>query len=182
MPKNADLAKTLVTAAKKTEQRAFLSDAPVGVLQQTLRDLDAAWKAHEDSKTGLHRGPKVQPPRFKSRKDNRQSARFTKSDRWSITEDGRLRLPKIGDVRVKWTRDLPSAPTSVTLIKENACGAHVRPGSSPAARTTPTPVGKNQEPTRSGQPQHNRATHRRRIPVLQRGKAEVKTCTTRRPG
>ncbi|MET9886966.1 RNA-guided endonuclease TnpB family protein [Streptomyces sp. NPDC006430] len=120
VPKNADLAKTLVTAAKKTEQRAFLSDAPVGVLQQTLRDLDAAWKAHEDSKTGLRRGPKVQSPRFKSRKDNRQSARFTKSDRWSITEDGRLRLPKIGDVRVKWTRDLPSAPTSVTLIKDRS--------------------------------------------------------------
>ncbi|MER7465710.1 RNA-guided endonuclease TnpB family protein [Streptomyces sp. NPDC097981] len=120
VPKNADLAKTAVTAAKKTEQRAFLSDAPVGVLQQTLRDLDAAWKAHEDSKSGLRRGPKVQPPRFKSRKDNRQSARFTKSDRWSITEDGRLRLPKIGDVRVKWTRDLPSAPTSVTLIKDRS--------------------------------------------------------------
>jgi putative transposase len=120
VPKNADLAKTLITAAKKTEQRAFLSDAPVGVLQQTLRDLDAAWKAHEDSKSGLRRGPKVQPPRFKSRKDNRQSARFTKSDRWSITEDGRLRLPKIGNVRVKWTRDLPSAPTSVTLIKDRS--------------------------------------------------------------
>jgi putative transposase len=120
VPKNADLAKTLITVAKKTEQRAFLSDAPVGVLQQTLRDLDAAWKAHEDSKSGLRRGPKVQPPRFKSRKDNRQSARFTKSDRWSITENGRLRLPKIGDVRVKWTRDLPSAPTSVTLIKDRS--------------------------------------------------------------
>ncbi|MEV7615540.1 RNA-guided endonuclease TnpB family protein [Streptomyces sp. NPDC089799] len=120
VPKNPDLAKALITNAKKTAERAFLSDAPVGVMQQTLRDLDAAWKAHEDSKTGKRKGPKVQPPRFKSRKDSRQAARFTKSDRWSITEDGRLRLPKIGDVRVKWTRDLPSDPTSVTLIKDRS--------------------------------------------------------------
>lgn len=120
VPKNPDLSKTLITAAKKTEERYYLKDAPVGVLQQTLRDLDAAWKAHEDSKTGVRKGPKVQPPKHKSKKDSRQSARFTLSDRFKITEDGRLRLPKIGDVRVKWTRDLPSAPSSVTLIKDRS--------------------------------------------------------------
>ncbi|MFI1159949.1 RNA-guided endonuclease InsQ/TnpB family protein [Streptomyces sioyaensis] len=120
IPKNPELCKTLITRAKKTGERAFLSDAPVGVLQQTLRDLDAAWKAHEDSKTGARKGPRVCPPKFKSKKDNRQSARFTRSDRWSITDTGRLRLPKIGDVRVKWTRDLPSDPTSVTLIQDRS--------------------------------------------------------------
>uniref|UniRef100_A0AAU2V311 Transposase n=1 Tax=Streptomyces sp. NBC_00003 TaxID=2903608 RepID=A0AAU2V311_9ACTN len=120
IPKNAELAKTLITAAKKTPERAFLSDAPVGVMQQALRDLDVAWKAHEDSKSGKRKGPKVAPPRFKSRKDNRQTARFTRSDRFAVLDSGRLRLPKIGDVRVKWTRDLPSAPTSVTLIKDRS--------------------------------------------------------------
>ncbi|MDT0548021.1 MULTISPECIES: RNA-guided endonuclease TnpB family protein [Streptomyces] len=118
IPKNAELGKTLVTVAKKTEDRAFLSNCPVGVMQQTLRDLDAAWKAHEDSKTGKRKGPKVATPRFKSRKDTRQTARFTRSDRWSILEDGMLRLPKIVDVRVTWTRDLPSGPSSVTLVKD----------------------------------------------------------------
>ncbi|WP_198540038.1 RNA-guided endonuclease TnpB family protein [Streptomyces sp. CT34] len=118
VPKNAELGKTLITAAKKSAEREFLSDAPVGVMQQTLRDLDGAWKAHEDSKTGNRRGPKVAPPRFKSKKDNRQTARFTRSDRFSVTDGGRLRLPKIGEVRVKWSRDLPSAPSSVTLIKD----------------------------------------------------------------
>jgi putative transposase len=29
-------------------------------------------------------------------------------------------LPKIGDIKVKWTRDLPSAPSSVTLIKDRS--------------------------------------------------------------
>ncbi|MFJ3722436.1 helix-turn-helix domain-containing protein [Streptomyces sp. NPDC090045] len=110
VPKNTDLAKMLITQAKKTTTRAFLSDAPVGVLQQALRDLDAAWKAHEDSKTGKRKGPKVAPPRFKSRKDNRQTARFTRSDWWSITKAGKLRLPKIGDLKVKWTVNCPRTP------------------------------------------------------------------------
>ncbi|EFL28112.1 transposase [Streptomyces himastatinicus ATCC 53653] len=120
IPKAAELGKLLITRAKKTPERAFLTQAPVGVLQQTLRDLDKAWKAHEDSKTGKRKGPKIGPPRRKSRKDNRQTARFTVSDRFKITEDGKLRLPKIGDVRVKWTRDLPSVPSSVTLIKDRS--------------------------------------------------------------
>ncbi|NGO69388.1 RNA-guided endonuclease InsQ/TnpB family protein [Streptomyces boncukensis] len=118
IPKAAELGKLLITVAKKTPQRSFLTDAPVGVLQQTLRDLDQAWKAHENSKTGKRPGPKVEPPRRKSRKDNRQTARFTISDRFKVLEDGKLRLPKIGDVRVKWTRALPSVPSSVTLVKD----------------------------------------------------------------
>ncbi len=32
--------------------------------------------------------------------------------------NGRLRLPKIGDVEVRWSRDLPSDPASVTVIKD----------------------------------------------------------------
>ncbi|MCX4779167.1 hypothetical protein OG435_20670 [Streptomyces sp. NBC_01264] len=101
VPKNPYLSKALITTAKKTGERAWLSDAPVGVLQQALRDLDKAWAAHEDSKTGKRKGPKVAPPRFKSKKDNRESARFTASDRFKILDDGKLRLPKVGDVRVK---------------------------------------------------------------------------------
>ncbi|MFI6049999.1 RNA-guided endonuclease InsQ/TnpB family protein [Streptomyces violascens] len=106
VPKSADLSKLLITRVKRTPERAFLSVAPVGVMQQVLRDLDVAWKAYEESKTGRRNGPRVGPPRFKSRKDNRQTARFTRSDRFAVLDSGRLRLPKIGDVRVKWTRDL----------------------------------------------------------------------------
>ncbi|MEU8280452.1 transposase, partial [Microbispora bryophytorum] len=32
----------------------------------------------------------------------------------------KLRLPKIGDVSVRWSRDLPAEPTSVTVIKDAA--------------------------------------------------------------
>jgi hypothetical protein len=45
------------------------------------------------------------------------AARFTANARWQITPGGKLRLPKIGDVAVRWSRELPSAPSSVTVIK-----------------------------------------------------------------
>lgn len=44
--------------------------------------------------------------------------RFTANARWKITTGGDLSLPKIGDVRVKWSRVLPSVPSTVTVIKD----------------------------------------------------------------
>ncbi|MFJ4275217.1 RNA-guided endonuclease InsQ/TnpB family protein [Streptomyces coelicoflavus] len=69
---------------------------------------------------GTREGPKVGAPRFKSRKDARQSIRFTANARWSIRDGGRLCLPKIGAVKVKWSRTLPSTPSSVTVIRDAA--------------------------------------------------------------
>jgi len=48
----------------------------------------------------------------------RQAARFTANARFKVLATGRLRLPKIGDVEVRWSRDLPSAPSSVTVIRD----------------------------------------------------------------
>lgn len=59
-------------------------------------------------------------PRFKSRKDTRQAVRFTANARWTITPGGKLRLPKIGDVAVRWSRTLPSTPSTVTVVKDAA--------------------------------------------------------------
>jgi putative transposase len=117
-PKSGDLSKLLITQAKRTEERAWLSNAPVGVMQQALRDLDTAYRNFFDSLSGKRKGPKVGEPRFRSRRDNRQTARYTRSDRWTITESGKLRLPKVGEVKVKWSRSLPSDPTSVTVVKD----------------------------------------------------------------
>ncbi|WP_053617442.1 RNA-guided endonuclease TnpB family protein [Nocardiopsis sp. NRRL B-16309] len=120
VPKNTELSKALITQAKQTPERTWLSQVSAIPLQQALRDLDRAWAAHEDSKTGTRKGPKVGAPRFKSRRDNRQSARFTANARWRITPAGKLSLPRVGDVKVRWSRNLPSAPTSVTVIKDAA--------------------------------------------------------------
>jgi putative transposase len=58
----------------------------------------------------------VGPPRFK-RRTAAQAIRFTRNARFAVLGNGRLRLPKIGDVAVKWSRALPSEPTSVTVAK-----------------------------------------------------------------
>src|SRR5260370_32677605 len=46
--------------------------------------------------------------------------RFTGNSRFRVLGNGRLRLPKIGDVKVRWSRDLPAQPSSVTVIRDAA--------------------------------------------------------------
>ncbi|MFD0267346.1 RNA-guided endonuclease InsQ/TnpB family protein [Streptomyces sp. NPDC127106] len=117
-PKAGDLSKLLITEAKKTGERVWLGDVSAVVLQQSLRDLDAAYRNFFDGLKGKR--PRMGAPRFKSRKDNRQAVRFTANARWKITTGGDLSLPKIGDVRVKWSRSLPSVPSTVTVVKDAA--------------------------------------------------------------
>lgn len=54
---------------------------------------------------------------MKSRNDHRQSFRLTR-DGFSIRPSGRLFVAKVGPVRVRWSRELPSEPSSVTIIRE----------------------------------------------------------------
>ncbi|WP_432101989.1 RNA-guided endonuclease InsQ/TnpB family protein [Streptomyces sp. bgisy091] len=117
-PKTGDLSKQLITEAKKTPERAWLGEVSAVVLQQSLRDLDAAYRNFFDGLKGKR--PRMGAPRFKSKRDTRQSVRFTANARWSITTGGRLRLPKIGDLKVKWSRSLPSVPSTVTVVKDSA--------------------------------------------------------------
>ena len=109
-----------LTAPKETPERAWLGDVSSVVLQQALADLNTAYRNFLASVTGRRKGPRVAPPRFQSRKDRRQAVRFTANSRFRVLGDGRLRLPKIGDVEVRWSRDLPAAPTSVTVIRDAA--------------------------------------------------------------
>ena len=109
-----------LTAAKASPERAWLGEVSAVVLQQALADLNAAYRNFFASLAGRRKGPKTGPPRLRSRKDRRQAIRFTRNARFSITPGSKLRLPKIGDVPVRWSRDLPSAPSSVTVIKDAA--------------------------------------------------------------
>ncbi len=107
-----------LTAAKKTPGRAWLAEVSSVVLQQSLRDLDTAYRNFFDGLKGKR--PRTGPPRFKSRKDTRQSVRFTANAGWKITAGGKLRLPKVGDVPVRWSRSLPCVPSTVTVVKDSA--------------------------------------------------------------
>ncbi|MET8154822.1 transposase [Sphaerisporangium sp. NPDC005289] len=117
---DGELSNRVITQAKQTPERAWLGEVSAVVLQQALADLNAAYRNFFASITGKRRGPRVAAPRFRSKKDNRQAVRFTRNARFSITPGGRLRLPKIGDVTVRWSRPLPSDPGSVTVVKDAA--------------------------------------------------------------
>ncbi|WP_149259589.1 RNA-guided endonuclease TnpB family protein [Actinomadura sp. K4S16] len=117
---DAELSKRIITQAKATPERAWLGEVSSVVLQQALADLNTAYRNFFASLSGKRKGRKVAPPRYRSRKDNRQAIRFTRNSRFKVLGNGRLRLPKIGDLAVRWSRALPSAPSSVAVIKDAA--------------------------------------------------------------
>jgi putative transposase len=126
---DADLSARL-TKAKASPERAWLGEVSAVPLQQSLADLNVAYRRFFAYRKALRvwqaagrKGPRprrIGLPRFRTRKDRRQVIRFTRNARFSVTQGGRLRLPKIGEIEVRWSRDLPSEPSSVTVILDAA--------------------------------------------------------------
>ncbi len=117
LPSNGDLQKICITQAKKTKEREWLGEVSNIPLQQSIADLGVAFKNFFDSRNGKTKGVKVNPPKFK-KKNNRQTARFRKGG-FSI-KAAKVYLAKIGCIKTKWSRPLPSEPSSVTVIKDCA--------------------------------------------------------------
>lgn len=117
--KDADLQRQVITEAKKTPERSWLGEVSNVVLVQSLNDLHKAYRAFFASVTGKRKGPKVAPPRFKSKKDNRQAIRLTRNG-FSIRPNRRLYVAKVGEIEVRWSRALPAEPSSVTVVKDAA--------------------------------------------------------------
>lgn len=117
LPSNNDLQKLVITQAKKTEEREWLSTVSNIPLQQSVADLGVAYKNFFDSRNGKRKGKKVGTPNFK-KKTGRQTARFRIGG--FVMKGESVYLAKIGDVSPIWSRDLPSSPTSVTVIKDAA--------------------------------------------------------------
>lgn len=114
---DSEIQRRVITAAKSTEQRSWLAEVPSVALVQSVNDSRRAWRNFFDSVTGKRKGRKVGRPRFKSRKDRRQSFRLTRNG-FSLKANGRLFVAKVGEVRVRWSRGLHSQPSSVTIIRE----------------------------------------------------------------
>ncbi|GAA3436809.1 RNA-guided endonuclease TnpB family protein [Kutzneria kofuensis] len=112
-----EVQRRVITHAKTGQARAWLSEVASVALVQSVRDAHRAYQNWFDSLAKRRAGRKVGRPRFKSRKDTRQSFRLTRNG-FSLRPNGRLCLAKIGDVTVRWSRDLPSEPSSVTIIRE----------------------------------------------------------------
>ncbi|WP_448330079.1 RNA-guided endonuclease InsQ/TnpB family protein [Streptomyces sp. DSM 41534] len=112
------LQKMVITAGKKTPEREWLREAPSVCLVQSLQDLHTAYRNFFASKRGVRQGPKIAPPKMK-KKSGRQPIRFTRNG-FKLRDNGRLFIAKLGDVAVRWSRPLPSDPSSVTVIKDPA--------------------------------------------------------------
>jgi putative transposase len=106
-----------LTLSKKTEERVWLNDVSSVPLQQSLKQLEIAYKNYFDSLKGKRKGKKVGQPKFK-KKTSSQSATFAKSG-FTIKGES-VYLAKIGIVNPIWSRKLPSEPSSVTIIKDCA--------------------------------------------------------------
>ena len=113
------LYRRLVTEAKRTPERSWLSTAPSIVLTQAIRDLQRGYRNYFDSIKGRRKGPKIRPPKFRSRKEARQSIRFGRTG-FSLQSNGRLYLARIGEVPIIWSRPLPANPSSVTIVRDAA--------------------------------------------------------------
>lgn len=116
---DTDVQKAVVTAAKSTPERSWLAEVSSVVLVQACQDARMAYRNWFESMSGKRKGRKVGAPKFRSRKGNRQSIRFTRNG-FSLRPNGKLYAAKIGELKVAWSRELPSEPSSVTIVKDSA--------------------------------------------------------------
>jgi putative transposase len=114
---DSEVQRRVITQAKKTTQRAWLAEVPSVALVQSVNDARQAWRNFFATSRGKRRGRPLGRPKVKSKKDHRQSFRLTRNG-FSVHADGRLSVAKVGTVRVRWSRELPSEPSSVTIIRE----------------------------------------------------------------
>jgi putative transposase len=102
-----------LTEWKQTEELAFLTEVSSVPLQQALRHLQAAF--------GNFFAKRAKYPRYKSRKNSRASAEYTRSAfKW---RDGQLTLAKMAEpLDIRWSRPLPEGtePTTVTVSRDAA--------------------------------------------------------------
>lgn len=95
---------------KKAEETAFLNEVSAVPLQQCLRHQQTAFKNFFEGRARY--------PNFKSKR-HRQSAEFTRSA--FKYREGKLFLAKCQEpLAIRWSRELPSEPTTVTVSKDSA--------------------------------------------------------------
>jgi putative transposase len=112
---DTEVQRRVVTLAKQTPERAWLGEVASVPLVQACQDARRAYRNWFDSLSGRRKGRKAGHPQFR-RKHGRQSIRLTRNG--FALHGARLYVAKVGDLKVRWSRELPSVPSSVTVIRE----------------------------------------------------------------
>ena len=119
---------TVLTNAKKTPERAWLSEVSSVALQQSVRHAKTAYKNFFSSLNGTRRGPRVGRPRYKKRKSP-QAATFARNSRFRIRVDGCsrwgfVRIPGLGEVKFRATTAVDWDSVSSVTLKRKSDGTH----------------------------------------------------------
>ena len=112
---DSEIQRRVITLAKATPEREWLTQAPSVALVQAANDARRAYRNWFDSLSGQRKGRRIGHPKPR-RKHGRQSIRLTRNG-FSLRGD-RLYVAKVGDVKVRWSRPLPAVPSSVTVTCE----------------------------------------------------------------
>jgi putative transposase len=99
-----------LTTLKNQPETVWLKEADSQLLQQSLKDLDTAYKNFFEKRARF--------PKFKSRKVDQ--LRFRIPQRVKV-ENGKVYVPKVGWVRIFQSRDVDCATKSATF-KRDSCG------------------------------------------------------------
>lgn len=113
---------------KKSPETAWLSEVSAVLLQQSLHDLD---RAYSNFFEGLRAKRRVGKPRFK-KKAGPQSFRlvgYGKGKAFKVRKInkrwGGVTIPKVGELKFRLSRELPSTPSSVSVMLKTDGTYHV---------------------------------------------------------
>jgi len=112
---DTEVQRRVITLAKLSPERAWLGEVASVALVQACQDARRAYRNWFGSLSGRRKGRPVGHPVVR-RKHRRQSIRLTRNG--FALRGQRLYVAKVGNIRVEWSRDLPSTPSSVTVIRE----------------------------------------------------------------
>ena len=112
---DSEVQRRVITLAKLTPEREWLAEVSSVALVQACNDARRAYRNWFDSLAGVRKGRRVGRPVFR-RKHGKQSIRLTRNG--FRLRGRRLCVPKVGEIGVRWSRPLPSVPSSVTVIRE----------------------------------------------------------------
>lgn len=109
-----------LTQLKKQEEFTWLQEAEAAALQNSLNDLDTAFKNFFKSFSSSHN---VGYPKFKSKHNPNQSYRSKNSSGSMKIIKNQIQLPKLGFVKIRLSREINGKIFSATISK-NRCNQY----------------------------------------------------------
>lgn len=102
----------LLTNLKKREDTSWLSEADSMALQESLRNLDRAYENFFQKRAGY--------PRFKSKHSRSQFYRTRNQGNGIRIEGNRIKLPKVGLVKIKQSRTFEGRILNATVSRADS--------------------------------------------------------------